>query len=97
LGKSLSECAAKYRGFCKRYKPQPKPDKSYHWGSKLLPKVVKHKGKKTSPGQMRLPWVEWEFEDSPVREVAEQFVVANCYEPKIAMRLFDESARYRNY
>lgn len=78
--KSLSECAAKYRGFCKRYKPQPKPDKSYHWGSKLLPKVVKHKSKKTSPPQMRLPGVEWEFENSAVREVAEQVVVANCYE-----------------
>ncbi|MEH2320652.1 hypothetical protein [Nostoc sp.] len=24
LGRTLSECAAKYRGFCKRYKPKPK-------------------------------------------------------------------------
>jgi putative transposase len=45
---------------------------------------------------MRLPWVEWEFEDSPVREVAEQFVVANCYDPKIAMLLFDDGDRYRD-
>ncbi|MEA5625783.1 hypothetical protein [Nostoc sp. UHCC 0251] len=51
-----------------------KPDYCYHWGSNFLPKVIKHKGKKTSPGQMRLPWVEWEFEDLPVREVAEQSV-----------------------
>ncbi|GAX42605.1 hypothetical protein NIES4075_36070 [Tolypothrix sp. NIES-4075] len=43
LGKSLEECAARYRGFCKKYKPKPKPERSYHWGSKLLPKVVKGK------------------------------------------------------
>ncbi|MGB3655604.1 MAG: hypothetical protein WBA41_30950 [Rivularia sp. (in: cyanobacteria)] len=61
LGKSLEECAARYRGFCKKYKPKPKPEKSYHWGSKLLPKVTKGKRKnKTSPGQMRLPWDDWE-------------------------------------
>jgi putative transposase len=28
LGKSLEECAARYRGFCKKYKPKPKPEKS---------------------------------------------------------------------
>lgn len=27
LGKRLDECAAKYRGFCKKYRPQPKLDK----------------------------------------------------------------------
>ena len=43
---------------------------------------------------MRLPLMEWEIQDSPVREVSEQFVVANCYDPKIAMRLFDGGARY---
>jgi putative transposase len=54
LGRTLEECAAKYRGFCKKYKPKAKPEKRYHWGSKLLPKVAKRKGKKkTSPGQMR--------------------------------------------
>lgn len=46
---------------------------------------------------MHLPWVEWEFEESPVREVAEQFVLANCYDRKIAMRLFEGGDRYRNY
>lgn len=85
------------RGFCKRYKPQPKPDKSYHWASKLLPKVINCKSKKTSPGQMRLPWVEWEIQDLLVRNVADQFVVANCYVPKIAMKLFNDGARYWNY
>jgi putative transposase len=83
LGKSLSECATKYRGFCKRYKPKSKPGKRYHWGNRFLPQVVKGQGKKVrTPGQLRLPGVEWEEEeDSSVREVAEKFVVANCYYP----------------
>ncbi|MUG96466.1 transposase [Scytonema sp. UIC 10036] len=91
LGKSLEECAAKYRGFCKKYKPQPKTEKSYHWGSKLLPKVIKEKGKKkkTSPGQMRLPWDDWEPFTTEVQAVAEKFVMANCYDPKVAAQLFD--------
>ncbi len=51
--------------------------------------VVKGKGKnKASPGQMRLPWDDWEVADSEVREVAEQFVTANCYDPRIASQLF---------
>ncbi len=91
LGQTLEECAVKYRGFCKKYKPQPKQEKSYHWGSKLLPKVIKEKGKKkkTSPGQMRLPWAEWQPLTTEVQEVAQKFVVANCYDPKVAMKLFD--------
>ncbi|WP_414622353.1 hypothetical protein [Calothrix sp. CCY 0018] len=92
LGKSLEECAARYRGFCKKYKPKPKPEKSYHWGSKLLPKVAKGKRKnKTSPGQMRLPWDDWEVVDSEVSQVAEKFVMANCYDPKIAAQFFDDA------
>ena len=92
LGKTLDECAKKYRGFCRKYKPKPKPEKRYHWGSKLLPKVFKGKGKKkSSPGQMRLPWDTWEANDSEVRQVAETFVLANCYDPKVAMELFDDS------
>ena len=37
---------------------------------------------------MRLPWDEWEATNSEIREAAEKFVIANCYDPKIAMRLF---------
>lgn len=33
LGRTLEECAAKYRGFCRKYKPQPRPEKRSHWGS----------------------------------------------------------------
>ncbi|GAB1538881.1 hypothetical protein NUACC21_15450 [Scytonema sp. NUACC21] len=89
MGQTLEECAVKYRGFCKKYKPQPKPEKSYGWGSKLLPKILKGKKKKTSPGQMRLPWDEWEPLTTEVQAVAEKFVMANCYDPKIAMQLFN--------
>ena len=49
LGKSLDECAAKYRKFCKKYKPKPKPESLYHWGSRLLPKVLKCEGEGRSP------------------------------------------------
>jgi putative transposase len=91
LGKTLEECAAKYRGFCKKYKPQSKPEKRYNWGSQMLPKMGKGKGKKkSSPGQMKLPWDNWEVTDSDVREVAEKFVMANCYDPYIAAQFFDD-------
>ncbi len=36
LGSSLSDCAPKYRGFCKRYNPKSKPARKCHWGNKLL-------------------------------------------------------------
>lgn len=37
---------------------------------------------------MKLPWDDWEVADSEVIKVAEKFVMANCYDPKIAMQLF---------
>ncbi|MDJ0537063.1 MAG: hypothetical protein QNJ70_32035 [Xenococcaceae cyanobacterium MO_207.B15] len=84
LGKSLDECARKDRGFCKKYKPKPKPEKRYTWGSKLLPKVLSaRERKKRSPGQMSLPaWDDWEANNSEIQEVAEKFVMANCYETR---------------
>ncbi len=92
LGKSLDECAEKYRKFCKKYKPQSKSEKCSAWGSKLLPKVLKaSERKKHSPGQMKLPWGEWEPTNDEIREVAEKFVRANCYEEKVAMQLFNDS------
>ncbi len=57
LGKTLDECAKKYRGFCQRYKPKAKPAKLSCWGSKLLAghKISRNKGKhKCSPGQLTL-------------------------------------------
>ncbi|MDJ0903137.1 MAG: transposase [Xenococcus sp. MO_188.B8] len=92
LGQSLDECVRKYRGFCKRYKPKPKPEKRYHWGNRLLPKVLKvRERKKLAPGQMRLPWADWEANSSEIREVAEKFVIANCYNPQVAAQFFNDS------
>jgi len=85
LGKTLEECAAKYRGFCKKYRPQQKPEKRNHWGSRLLAGLsVKGKPKKSSPGQMLLPWAQWEAPEGEVHEVADKFVLANCFNPQIA-------------
>ncbi len=36
LGRSLEECAVKYKGFCQKYRAQEKPVKKNRWGSKLL-------------------------------------------------------------
>ncbi|PPT08379.1 Transposase derivative [Geitlerinema sp. FC II] len=91
LGRTLDECARQYRGFCNRYKPKPKPEKRNRWGSKFLPKVIKaSEKKKRSPGQMSL-WNEWEPNHSEIREVAEKFVLANCYDPKVAVQFFEDS------
>ncbi|WP_017658834.1 hypothetical protein [Baaleninema simplex] len=43
-----------------------------------------------SPGQMSLPWNRWEANDSEIRKVAKQFVLANCYDPKIVAQQFEE-------
>ncbi len=94
LGKSLEECAAKYRGFCKKYRPQPKPEPRNHWGNKLLAGMKgKRKPKKASPGQLCLPWMNWE-KNAEVEAVAKQFVLANCYNPEVAALLF-ESLQYQ--
>jgi putative transposase len=92
LGKSLDDCAQKYRKFCKNYRPKPKSERRYAWGSKLLPTVLKSaERKRRIPGQMRLPWDEWEASKKEIRAVSRTFVLANCYDPKVAMRFFDDS------
>ncbi len=41
---------------------------------------------------MRLPWDDWEVGvDSEVSEVAEKFIMTNCYDPKIAMQYFNDA------
>ncbi|MEH1928521.1 MAG: transposase [Nostoc sp.] len=81
LGKTLDECAAKYRGFCKKYRPQAKKETRNYWGNKLLLGLkAKAKVKKSSPGQMRLPWDEWEASNQEIEKVASKFIFANCYD-----------------
>jgi putative transposase len=79
LGRTLEECAAKYRRFYQKYRPQAKPDKRNYWGSSFLPLPSLMKGgksKKSSPGQMSLPWNKQRVtESTEVHEVAEKFPV----------------------
>jgi putative transposase len=82
LGKTLEQCAARYRGFCERYKPQPKPERKSRWGNQLLAKI-KAQGKarkKTSPGQKSL-WEEWDQPLEEIKIVSEQFIKANAFPP----------------
>ena len=67
------------------------PYEAHYWGNKLLPKVLKlREKKKQAPGQMRLFWDEWEANNDRIRVVAEKFVLANCYDPKIAVQFFND-------
>ena len=89
LGETLEQCAAAYRKFCQRYRPQPKPERKNHWGSRLLAGFKpKGKAKKTSPGQTRLPWDNWETPSEEIRRVAREFVLANCFDPQFASAQF---------
>ncbi|PSB27745.1 transposase [Stenomitos frigidus] len=90
LGVSLELCAAAYRKFCQKYKPKPKPEKRNHWGSKLLAqmKARSRLKQKPSPGQQSL-WDDWNAPTEAIRKVAEKFVLANCYDPKIASLKFE--------
>jgi putative transposase len=45
----------------------------------------------SSPRQTKLPWAEWEACDPEIVEVAEKFVLANCYDPKVAMQWFEDA------
>jgi len=88
LGKTLELCAAAYRQFCKKYRPQPKPERKKHWGSQKLVRLRQQgKLKKTSPGQISL-WAEWDASLDEIRHVSEKFVLANCFNPQIASLQF---------
>jgi putative transposase len=90
LGVSLELCAAAYRKFCQKYKSKPKPEARHHWGSKLLAqmKARSRLKQKPSPGQQSL-WDDWNAPTEAIRKVAETFVLANCYDPKIASLKFE--------
>ena len=91
LGKTLDECARKYKKFCQRYKPKPKSERRYYWGNKFLPKVIRSNKNKAPQGQMKLnipTWQNWEGDSPEVTEVTEKFVAANCYDWKVASQKF---------
>ncbi|CAN1210938.1 Transposase IS200-like domain-containing protein [Tumidithrix helvetica PCC 7403] len=81
LGTTLEACAAKYRLFCQKYKPKPKPERTNHWGSRLLADL-KIRGKPKPKGQMSLPWDDADIAGrDEVHQVAEKFILANGYQP----------------
>ena len=65
-----------------------KPERKNHWGCKLLANLkASSKVKKASPGQKYL-WYDWKPPDE-IQAVAEKFVLANCFDPKVAGIQFD--------
>ncbi|PNK03551.1 transposase, partial [Cylindrospermopsis raciborskii S10] len=82
LGKTLDECANIYKGFCQKYRPQPKKVEKNRWGSKLLAGMKPNQKKKgTSPGQLKLFWDELDITNEEIIKAATIFVKANCYRP----------------
>ncbi len=82
LGKTLDECAQKYRGFCRRYKPKQKSASKSQWGNKLLAGInvaPRKKGKQQSENQLTL----WDAECQECQVVrlgdgvAQKFQIAN--------------------
>ncbi len=51
----------------------------------------KAKGKKSSPGQMKLPWDEWEVKNEEIEKVASKFILANCYNLPFASNVLQTS------
>jgi len=93
LGPTLDLCAAAYRKFCKRYRPQPKPEKRQHWGRKKLAGLrskMKAKAKTVSPGQKSL-WDSWDAPLDEIMTTAKTFVLANCLNPDIAAAQFSDT------
>lgn len=89
LGESLTECSQKYRDFCYNYQPKEKKSKGFHWGSKLLPKLTKKRKtsrSKTTPQkpdeEAKRLYENWQANHPEVIEVAEKFMLANCYNKK---------------
>ncbi|PNJ90413.1 hypothetical protein CEP14_10645 [Cylindrospermopsis raciborskii C04] len=70
------------KGFCQKYRPQPKKVEKNRWGSKLLAGMKPNQKKKgTSPGQLKLFWDELDITNEEIIKAATIFVKANCYTP----------------
>lgn len=92
LGTTLEICAAAYRKFCQKYRPQAKPEKRNYWGSKLLARIrARGKPSKVSPGQQIL-WAEWDAPAEEIRQVAATFVLANCFDPQAKRQQYSISS-----
>ncbi|WP_181407068.1 hypothetical protein [Cylindrospermopsis raciborskii] len=83
------------KGFCQKYRPQPKKVEKNRWGSKLLAGMKPNQKKKgTSPGQLKLFWDELDITNKEIVKAATIFVKANCYTPNPKNKLY-ELARFR--
>ena len=88
LANTLEECAQKYKGFCRKYKPKQKKGKKCHWGSKFLGGIVlsfdgrnsrstkKNSTKKKESTLFDFPPTVMP-ENEEIARVVSQFVVAN--------------------
>jgi putative transposase len=47
--------------------------------------------KKQSPGQMKLPWDDWVADNPEICQVAERFILANCYDPALALQILERT------
>jgi putative transposase len=54
LGKTLEECANRYKHFCRHYKPKKKKQSQRVWGRKLLGEIKKPRKKPIPLGQLPL-------------------------------------------
>jgi putative transposase len=90
LGEDLEECSRKYRSFCDQYQPQSKPERRFYWGNQLLPKLTKSKKVNKQKKQPKKPdeeakrlYENWLENNPEIVEVAEKFILANCYNPQV--------------
>ncbi len=84
LGKTLDECAKRYRGFCQRYKPKTKSASKSSWGGKLLAGmgISRKKPQQSSPGQLTLPWACQVWKHPELMDIAPNFIQANRAEAR---------------
>jgi hypothetical protein len=66
-------------------------EKRNHWGSQKLAALrQKMKAKKVSPGQKSL-WENWTLPTDEIVAVAKKFVLANCFNPDVAVLQFTDT------